>query len=75
VFGATASQWAIYDAYLADQARQAALKEKKAVVKKVRGGAWSLIYTLHVCVCLDVSALTLSNDKRGKFDVVGGCPR
>ena len=36
-FGATATQWAIYDAYVADQARQAALKDKKAatVTKKV----------------------------------------
>lgn len=35
-FGATATQWAIYDAYVADQARQAALKDKKAatVTKK-----------------------------------------
>jgi len=34
-FGATATQWAIYDAYVADQARQAALKEtsKKKAVK------------------------------------------
>lgn len=34
VFGATATQWAIYDAYVADQARQAALKEKKSAPKK-----------------------------------------
>jgi len=33
-FGATATQWAIYDAYVADQARQAALKDKKTTTKK-----------------------------------------